>query len=68
MLVSLMQIQRKRVRQQGESSGAGRWWKPVFLRWYLQILVLSCAKERGDVNNFVCLQDAGFNLNMIKLI
>lgn len=30
--------------------------------------MLECTKEREDVNNLVCLQDAGSNLNMIKLI
>lgn len=30
--------------------------------------MLQCAKERGDVNNPDCLQDAASNLSMIKLI
>lgn len=35
---------------------------------HLGISRRACAKEGEDVNNLVCLQDAGSNLNMIKLI
>lgn len=35
---------------------------------YIQILMLRCGKERGDLNNPDCLQDAASNLSMIKLI
>lgn len=58
----------KRVRRPGEATGMGRGWQPSFLFEYHQILILECAKEREDVNNSNCLQDAGSNLNMIKLI
>lgn len=42
--------------------------EPFFLFSYLRILVPKCAKEKEHVNNFVCLQDPGSNLHMIKLI
>lgn len=55
--------------RQGEAVGMRRGSGPSFLlSCYIQILMLRCGKERGDVNNPDCLQDAASNLSMIKLI
>lgn len=67
-LVWLVQGLGVRVLHRGRAREQGRGRNLPLNSHTFGVSVLECAKEREDVNNLVCLQDAGSNLNMIKLI